>query len=54
MNKQANDKPKKSPKAAVNTELEAKIKELTEALMRERADATNLRRRHEAETASKR
>jgi len=51
MNKQANDKPKKSPKAAVNTELEAKISELTEALMRERADATNLRRRHEAETA---
>jgi len=51
MNKQANDKPKKSPKAAVNTELEAKISELTEALMRERADATNLRRRHEVETA---
>ncbi len=32
-------------------ELEQKIGELTEALQRERADATNLRRRHEEERA---
>jgi molecular chaperone GrpE len=33
-------------------QLRAKVQELTEALQRERADATNIRRRHEAEIAS--
>jgi molecular chaperone GrpE len=41
-------KPKKDPKLA---ELEAQIIELTAALKRERADAVNLRRRHEEEVA---
>lgn len=35
-----------------NTEFEKKIGELTEALQRERADATNLRRRHDEEMAN--
>jgi molecular chaperone GrpE len=34
------------------TELQAQIDELTHALQRERADASNIRRRHEAEIAS--
>src|SRR4051794_33121090 len=33
-------------------ELQAKIDELTQALQRERADATNIRRRHEEEISS--
>ena len=40
---------KKIPKPG---ELEKQIAELTEALQRERADATNLRRRHEEQIAS--
>lgn len=40
--------PKKPDKAA---ELEGQVAQLTEALQRERADATNLRRRHDAEIA---
>lgn len=49
MNKPKEDKPKKDSKVNIKPELETKISELTEALMRERADATNLRRRHEEE-----
>ncbi len=37
---------------AKDRNLTAQIQELTEALKRERADAVNLRRRHEAEVAS--
>jgi molecular chaperone GrpE len=33
-------------------ELTARVEELTQALQRERADAVNLRRRHDAETAA--
>lgn len=40
--------PKDAPK---NKDLPAKIDELTQALQRERADAVNLRRRHETEIA---
>ncbi|HSX42741.1 MAG TPA: nucleotide exchange factor GrpE [Candidatus Saccharimonadales bacterium] len=40
----------KQPKADVNA-LEQQIAELTEALQRERADATNLRRRHDEQIA---
>lgn len=47
------DKPKKNkpdePKSAL---LKEQISELTQALQRERADAVNIRRRHEAEVAS--
>lgn len=44
------DKQKKSPKKDdVLAQLEQQITELTEALQRERADATNIRRRHEDE-----
>ena len=39
----------KTPKA---TDLEQQLQQLTEALQRERADAVNLRRRHEADLAS--
>lgn len=42
-------KPPKKPSKVV--ELEEQITQLTEALQRERADATNLRRRHDEETA---
>ena len=41
--------PKKSPKSEA---ADSKIAELTNALQRERADAENLRRRHQAEIAS--
>lgn len=42
----------KQPKNAVDTAaFEQQIAELTEALQRERADATNLRRRHEEQIA---
>jgi molecular chaperone GrpE len=46
--------PKKSaPKADQHTKhLETQLRELTEALQRERADATNIRRRHEEEIAN--
>lgn len=44
------NKPKTNPKVD-NKELEQKLAELTEALQRERADAINLRRRHEEELA---
>jgi molecular chaperone GrpE len=47
---------RKSEDSAVNepqiNELEAQVAELTEALQRERADATNLRRRHEEQVTS--
>lgn len=36
----------------VVTELEAQVAQLTEALQRERADATNIRRRHDEEMAN--
>ncbi len=42
----------KQKKSVDNTELEQKLIELTDALQRERADATNLRRRHEEQIAS--
>lgn len=38
-------------KPAEVTELETRLQELTEALQRERADATNLRRRHDEQLA---
>lgn len=38
-------------KKVTNADLEQQIAELTEALQRERADATNLRRRHEEQVA---
>ena len=46
------DKPKKASKGANDAKLrtlEAQINDLTEALQRERADATNIRRRHDEE-----
>lgn len=42
-------KPKQQPAPDELEALEAQIRELTDALQRERADAVNLRRRHEAE-----
>lgn len=45
------DKAKKQPKVDVAA-LQQQIEELTTALQRERADATNIRRRHEEEIAS--
>lgn len=46
---------KKQPKKSKELEaLEQQIGQLTEALQRERADATNLRRRHEEQLASAR
>lgn len=42
------DKPAPDPKI---TELEAQVAQLTEALQRERADAVNLRRRHDEDMA---
>lgn len=42
----------KQKKSVDNTELEQKLIELTDALQRERADAMNLRRRHEEQIAS--
>ena len=43
------DKKKSDPKI---TALQQQVSELTEALQRERADATNIRRRHEEQVAS--
>jgi molecular chaperone GrpE len=47
-------KPKKatSPRDTHTEQVEAQLKELTTALQRERADATNIRRRHEEEIAN--
>lgn len=46
------DKPKKQPAAnGSNSQLQAQIDDLTAALQRERADAINLRRRHEEQLA---
>ena len=45
------DKTKKDHSKKEAAELEQRLKELTEALQRERADAINLRRRHEEEVA---
>lgn len=45
-------KAKLIPKTAEIAELEAKLADLTNALQRERADAINLRRRHEEELTS--
>lgn len=43
----------KKPQKTINSkELEAQIAQLTEALQRERADAANLRRRHDEQIAS--
>ncbi len=41
--------PKNQPKDELVEELEAQVAELTDALQRERADALNIRRRHEEE-----
>ncbi|HVS58801.1 MAG TPA: nucleotide exchange factor GrpE [Candidatus Saccharimonadales bacterium] len=46
------DKPKEPADDKKVTELQQQIGELTEALQRERADATNMRRRHEEQIAS--
>lgn len=43
--------PKPKRQASKPADLEAQVQELTQALQRERADAANLRRRHEAEIA---
>jgi molecular chaperone GrpE len=43
---------KKPQKTTNSKELEAQIAQLTEALQRERADAANLRRRHDEQIAS--
>jgi molecular chaperone GrpE len=43
---------KKAPKTTNSKELEAQLVQLTEALQRERADAANLRRRHDEQIAS--
>ena len=45
-------KDKKQSSSNKHQELEQKIGELTEALQRERADAVNIRRRHEEQIAS--
>lgn len=45
-------KPSKPPADKHNTQLEQQIGELTEALQRERADATNASRRHEQQLAA--
>jgi molecular chaperone GrpE len=47
--KKASDTHKQDPKVA---ELEAQVAQLTDALQRERADAMNLRRRHDEDLAS--
>ncbi|MDB5166321.1 MAG: grpE [Candidatus Saccharibacteria bacterium] len=44
------DKPKKQP--IDNTEFDQQIADLTDALQRERADAVNMRRRHDEQLAS--
>ena len=46
------DSSKQSKQSAKSSELEAHIVSLTEALQRERADAVNIRRQHEAQMAS--
>jgi molecular chaperone GrpE len=49
----ANKKPSSAPHpTAATKQLHAQIQELTQALQRERADATNIRRRHEEEIAN--
>jgi molecular chaperone GrpE len=45
-------KSKQQPAPQESEALKAQIEELTQALQRERADAVNLRRRHEAELAA--
>jgi molecular chaperone GrpE len=42
----------KPPKDDKSTQLKAQLEELTQALQRERADAINIRRRHDEETAN--
>lgn len=48
--KQNSDKPSKQPKVNIQ-DLEQQIAQLTEALQRERADADNIRRRHDEQIA---
>lgn len=43
------EKPKKSADDSATQQLQAQVAELTEALQRERADAMNIRRRHDEE-----
>jgi molecular chaperone GrpE len=53
MSKQANDSTAKQSKSAANLELlQQQVEELTAAMQRERADAINMRRRHEEQVAS--
>lgn len=51
MTKKTDDQKPKQPKVDVSA-LENKISELTDALQRERADATNIRRRHDEQLAN--
>ncbi len=44
------DKPKKLNQKQINEELAQEVAQLTEALQRERADAMNVRRRHDEQT----
>ncbi len=46
------DKPKKLSQKQINEQLAQEVAELTEALQRERADAMNIRRRHDEQVAS--
>lgn len=50
--KKQSQKPDDSKKLEQLDELQARVTELTEALQRERADAVNLRRRHDEQIAS--
>jgi len=52
MTKQQPAKPQPNDKSAPKSALEDQVAQLTEALQRERADAVNLRRRHEEDLAS--
>ena len=45
------DKPKKLNQKQINEELAQEVAQLTEALQRERADAMNVRRRHDEQVA---
>ncbi len=46
------DKPQRNKPSSSATSLKAQLTELTQALQRERADAVNIRRRHDAEIAA--
>lgn len=52
MTQKNNKKVQTAGKVAMSADLQAQIAELTEALQRERADVTNIRRRHDDQIAS--